>query len=173
MSDLPWLASLIKSRNTIDSKMATAIGHPARVGNVAEYIASVIFGIQLDDAGKHRGYDGRFVHGPLAGQTVDVQWHPKKDGQLTVKIDALPDYYLVFVGPEASAQSLANPWLIESVYLFHAHELLNALKERGVQLGSGTSVTGPLWERAELYPVPRNSRLILGDDERKMLILFG
>jgi hypothetical protein len=173
MSDLPWLASLIKSRNTIDSKISALIGRTAQVGNVGEYIASVIFNITLDEAGKHRGYDGRFMHGPLAGQTVDIQWHPKRDGQLTIKLDALPDYYLVLTGPEASSSSIANPWIIESVFLFNARELLAALKERGVQLGSGTSITGPLWERAEIYPVPRNSKLLVSDEERKLLILFG
>lgn len=173
MSDLPWLASLIKSHNTIDSKISALIGHAAQVGNVGEYIASVIFNIALDESGKHRGYDGRFTHGPLAGQTVDIQWHPKHDGQLTIKPDALPDYYLVLAGPEASSPGIANPWIIESVFLFNARELLVALKERGVQLGSGTSVTGPLWERAEIYPVPRNSRLPVSDEERKLLILFG
>jgi hypothetical protein len=173
MDDLSWLASLIKSRNTIDSKIATQIGRPAQVGNVGEYIASKIFKIALDESGKHRGYDGRFTHGPLAGQSVDIQWHPKHDGQLNIKPDALPDYYLVLAGPEALPSSLANPWVIESVFLFNARELLNALKERGVQIGSGTSVTGPLWERAAIYPVARNNRFILSDEERRMLMLFG
>jgi hypothetical protein len=172
MSDLPWLASLIKSRNTIDSKISTLIGRPAQVGNVGEYIASIIFHIAIDEAGKHRGYDGHFTQGPLAGHTVDVQWHPKHDGQLNIRVDAYPDYYLVFTGPEAYTSSLANPWIIESVFLFQSQELLNALKERGVQIGSGTSVTGPLWERAESYPVPRNPKLALTEDERKQLFLF-
>jgi len=173
MSDLPWLASLIKSRNTIDNKMAAYIRHTAQVGNVGEYIVSVIFTIAPDEAGKHRGYDGRFTQGSLAGHTVDVQWHTKHDGQLTIKQDALPDYYLVLAGPAGSSPSVASPWLIESIFLFNASELLNALRERGVQIGSGTSVTGPLWERAEIYPVPRNNRLTLTDDQRKQIVLFS
>ena len=173
MSDLPWLASLLKSRNTIDSKISALIGRSAQVGNVGEYIAATIFGIALDESGKHRGYDGHFTHGPLAGHTVDVQWHPRRDGQLNIKLDALPDYYLVLTGPETSSPGIANPWLIESVFLFNASELFNALRERGVQLGNGTSVTGPLWERAEIYPVPRNTRLTLSEEERKLLILFS
>ncbi|GHO58700.1 hypothetical protein [Ktedonobacter robiniae] len=173
MSNLPWLASLLKSRNTIDGKIATLIGHAAQVGNVAEYIAATIFHIELDESGKRRGYDGHFTSGPLAGQTVDVQWHPRRDGQMNIKVDALPDYYLVFTGPETITPSFANPWLIDSIFLFHAGELLNALRERGVQLGSGTSVTGPLWERAEIYPIPRNTRLRVSEEERKLLILFS
>lgn len=171
MNDLSWLSSLIKSRNTIDSKISAVIGRSAQPGNVGEYIASVIFKIALDETGKSRGYDGRFAHGPLAGHTVDIQWHPRHDGQLNIKPGTLPDYYLVFTGPATA--SIANPWLIESVFLFHAGELLNALRERGVQIGNGTSVTGPLWERAEIYPMPRNVRLPLTDEERKLLVLFS
>lgn len=170
MNDLPRLASLLKSRNTIDEKIATFIGRSAQVNNIGEYIASIIFRITLDDAGKRRGYDGRFSSGPLAGHTVDVQWHPKRDGLLNIKLDAFPDYYLILTGPELSA---ASPWVIESIFLFNTSELLNALRERGVQIGSGTSVTGPLWERAEIYPVPRNNRLPVGDEERKLLVLFA
>jgi hypothetical protein len=172
MSDLPWLASLLKSRNTIDDKIAAVIGRTAQTNNIGEYIASIIFRITLDEAGKRRGYDGRFNAGSLAGRTVDVQWHPKQNGQINIKLDAIPDYYLIMTGPEATS-SIASPWIIESIFLFHANELLNALRERGVQLGNGTSVTGPLWERAEIYPVPRNNQLIVGDEERKLLVLFG
>jgi len=173
MSDLPWLASLLKSRNTIDSKISALIGRTAQANNIGEYIASIIFRITLDEAGKRRGYDGRFSSGPLAGHTVDVQWHPRHDGLLNIKLDTLPDYYLVLAGPDASSAGMASPWVIESIFLFHANELLNALRERGVQIGSGTSVTGPLWERAEIYPVPRNNSLIIAEEERKLLVLFG
>lgn len=173
MNDLPRLASLIKSHNTVDRNIATLIGRTAHVSNVGEYLASTIFHIELEDAGKHRGYDGRFTHGPLSGQSVDVQWHPKHDGQFAIKVDALPDYYLILTGPEASSPATASPWLIEHIYLFHAATLLAALRERGVQIGSSTSVTGPLWERAEIYPVPRNQRLVLTAEERSMLVLFS
>ncbi len=173
MTELPRLASLIKSRNTIDEKIAQVIGRTAQVNNVGEYIAALIFHIALDDTGKQYGYDGRFTVGPLARQTVDIQWQPRRDNQINLKPDGLPDYFLIFTGPEVPVSSLANPWLISSIFLFHGQELLTALRERGVQLGSGTSVTGPLWERAELYPVPRNNRLVLGEEERKLLILFG
>ncbi|GCE29981.1 hypothetical protein KDA_54650 [Dictyobacter alpinus] len=172
MSDLPWLASLLKSRNIIDGKMATLIGRAAQVGNVAEYIAATIFHIELDEAGKRRGYDGRFTTGSLAGQTVDVQWRPRRDGQMNIKVDTLPDYYLVFTGPESATSSFSNPWLIDAAFLFHGGELRNALRERGVQLGSSTSVTGPLWERAEIFPISRNTRLQILEDERQLLLLF-
>jgi hypothetical protein len=173
MYDLPQLASLLKSRNTIDQKIATIIGHPAQVQSVGEYIAAVIFGIALSaETMTHKSSDGRFARGPLTGQTVDVQWRTKHDGILHLKTDPLPDYYLVFVGSKEALHSLSIPWVIESVHLFHSGELLNALRERGVQLGTGTSITGPLWERAEIYPLQRNNRLILTNDERMMLALF-
>jgi hypothetical protein len=173
INNLSWLASLIKSRNTIDAKLATLIGHSAQANNVGEYIASAIFNIALEEEGKRRGYDGRFASGPLARQTVDVQWHPRRDGQFNIKQDAVPDYYLILAGPATNISDGANPWLIESIFLFNAQELLNALRERRVQIGSSTSVTGPLWERAEIYPTPRNQRLTLSDEERKLLLLFG
>jgi hypothetical protein len=173
LSDLSWLASLMKSRNTIDAKIATMVGRTAQAGNVGEYIAAMIFKIALDETGKARGYDGRFTHGPLTGQTVDVQWHLKHDGQLNLRIDALPDYYLVLTGPQTTAPAHASPWLITSIFLFNARDLLNALGERGVQIGSGTSVTGPLWERAEIFPRAQDHRFVLSEEEKTMLALFG
>jgi len=175
MNDVTQLASLLKSRDTIDYKIAALVGRPAQVQSVGEYIASVIFGITLtEEEMTHKSSDGHFSRGPLTGQTVDVQWRTKHDGILHLKTDPLPDYYLVFVGSkEATApHSLSIPWVIESVHLFHSSELLNALRERGVQLGTGTSITGPLWERAEIYPTQRENRLILSNDQRTMLALF-
>lgn len=174
MSDLSQLASLLKSRNTIDSKIATLIGRLVQVQSVGEYIASVIFGIALEEPTPHQTSDGRFTRGPLAGHSVDVQWHIRHDGILHLKADPLPDYYLVFVGSkEATAlHILSIPWVIESVYLFDSYELYTALRERGVQVGKGTSITGPLWERAEIYPTQRNTRLMLSNEERAQIALF-
>ena len=62
--------------------------------------------------------------------------------------------------------------MIESVHLFQSSELITALRERGVQLGTGTSITGPLWERAEIYPAQRTHQLVLSNEERAMLALF-
>ncbi len=173
MSDLNQLSSLIKSRNTIDGKLASIIKKSAQIGNMGEYIASIIFEIALDSTGKARGYDGRFTRGSLAGQSVDVQWRVRRDGQINIKIDAIPDYYLVFTGPPTCNPPYASPWLIESIFLFPAMELRAALHERGVQIGNNTSVALPLWERAEIYPIPRNSGLVLTEEQRKQLIIFS
>ena len=172
MDDLTWFASLVKSRNTIDSKIATVIGHSTQASNVADYIASIIFRITREEIGRERGYTGRFTHGPLTGHTVDVQWRLKDDRQLSVRPDFIPDYYLVFTGPANQEADHSTPWLITSIYLFDGHSLLNALVERKVQLGSSASVTGPLWERAEIYPKPSNQLFVLGTEERHQLALF-
>jgi hypothetical protein len=173
MSDLTWLASLVKSRNTIDSKIAGAIGHTAQINNVGEYIASIVFRIHLEESGHNQGFDGRFTAGPLAGSTVDIHWKSRHDGLLNIKPETIPDYYLVFTGPTTPPSDNATPWLIERSFLFKAHDLLAALRERKVQIGTGTSITGPLWERAEIYPIPRNTLFLLSEEERHMLFLFN
>jgi hypothetical protein len=174
MSDLTWLASLVRSRNTIDSKIAGIIGRTAQINNVGEYIASVVFNIKMEVSEHNRKFDGRFTNGPLSGSTVDVHWKIRYDGLLNIKPEAVPDYYLIFTGPTTSAPDRAGtPWLIERCFLFRAHNLLIALQERGVQIGTGTSITGPLWERAEIYPIPRNNGLVISDEQRRMLFLFN
>jgi uncharacterized protein YdcH (DUF465 family) len=172
MDDLTWFASLIKSRNTIDDKIAGIIGHSSQANNIADYIASMIFRITRETNGKERGYTGRFTHGPLNRRTVDVQWRLKDDHQLSVRPDFIPDYYLVFAGPANQESDHSTPWQIASIYLFDGHNLLNALIERKVQLGSNASVTGPLWDRAEIYPRATNTLLVLGAEERQQLGLF-
>src|SRR5437588_5440650 len=98
MNNLPQLASLLKSRNVIDSKIAALIGQPAQLQPVGEYIASIIFDIALEETHAHKTSDGRFIGGPLTGHTVDVQWYPRHDNILHLKTDPLPDYYLVLIG---------------------------------------------------------------------------
>src|SRR5215469_2467889 len=174
-NDLQFLASLVKSRNTVDGKIANIIGRPTHLQEVGEYIASAIFGIALDDAASRKGSSGRFIHGPLAGHSVDIQWYIKRDGELNIKPDAPPDYYLVLAGPKsgvATMRSLANPWIIESVFLFDAHKLVEVLRERNVKIGAATSVIGVLWDRAEIYPRQVNNLLLLSGDQRSLLDLF-
>src|SRR6266404_7916267 len=179
MSNLPRLAELLKSRNTVEGNIANLIGQPVNIGSVGDYIASAIFGITRESPVTQRaqnlGIYDRFSYGPLAGHTVDVQWHTRREGDLSLRTDPPPDYYLVFTGPKAgsnSFHSLVNSWVIESVYLFDARELLTALHERGVQIGTRSSVIGPLWERAEIYPVQQTSRLVLSEEQRRLLALF-
>jgi len=174
MNNLPRLAELLKARNTVEGNIANLIEQPVNIASVGDYIASVIFGITHTESAQKAIYD-KFSYGPLAGHTVDVQWHTRREGDLSLRTDPPPDYYLVFAGPKAgsnSFHSLVNPWVIESVYLFDTRELLTALHERGVQIGTRTSVIGPLWERAEIYPVQQTSRLVLSEEQRRLLALF-
>lgn len=176
MQNLPRLAELIRSRNTVEGNIAHLIGRSVNVGSVGDHIASTIFGITLIESAAHKEFAGIFFHDPLKGKSVDIQWHLRRDGDLNLKTDPSPDYYLVFTGPKPGPgmpHSIVNPWIIESVFLFEARELLNALRERGVQIGTRTSVIGQLWDRAEIFPVQRNNRLILSEEQRKLLTLFG
>jgi len=172
MSDLSQLASLLKSRNTVDSKIAAIIGCPTHVQDVGAHIASAIFGIILEESASHDGSDGKFSRGPLAGRSVALQWYTKREGSLSLKTDTSIDYYLVLAGPKNVPPSNFNPWVIESVFLFNAKQLLMALRERNVQIGTRTSVINALWDRAEIYPNQTNRTLVLSSEQRASLALF-
>jgi hypothetical protein len=176
MNNLPRLAELVKARNTVESNIANLIGQSVNMGSVGDYIAFVTFGITPEKSETQKAIYDRFSYGPLTGHSVDVQWHTRHEGDLSLRMDPPPDYYLVLSGPKVGANtihSLVHPWVIESVYLFDARELLTALRERGVQIGNRTSIIGQLWERAEIFPVQRNNRLVLSEEQRKLLYLFG
>lgn len=174
MSDLPRLAELLRARNTVESNIANLLASPVTLTTVGEHIASVIFGITLIPAS--REFAGIFSSQPLRGKTVDVQWYPRREGSLTIHVDPAPDYYLVLAGPRqesSTTRALVNPWIISSVHLFEGQELLSALRERGVQIGSHTSVIAQLWERAEIFPQPHHPAFPLNEEQRALLSLFG
>jgi hypothetical protein len=176
MTNLPRLAELLRARNTVESNIANLLGNSVSLGTVGEYIAAQIFGITLIPSSHHSEFAGIFANQPLAGKTVDVQWYPRREGFLNVHSEPAPDYILVLAGPRqesSTARALVNPWLICSVHLFHGQELLSALRERGVQIGSHTSVINQLWERAEIFPTPRNPLLTLTEEQCRLLKLFG
>jgi hypothetical protein len=167
---------LIRTRNKVAQEIAALIGRPALIGHIGEYIASRVFGIELEESASQRGLDGRFVTGPLAGQSVNIKWHSRQDGLLDLTPDTLPDFYLVLAGPRgeaASSRGTVRPWVIETVYLFASSELSRTLKLRGVKMGVATSVVRQLWDEAEIYPEPRNKRLVVLDEQREVLALFG
>jgi len=145
-------------------------------GNVGEFIASRIFDVKLEHSATAKGIDGRFASGALAGKTVNIKWYAKHEGLLDIRPDALPDYYLVLAGPRtaaASSRGSVRPWLIDAVYVFRAAVLLQSLKQRGVKIGVATSVIRKLWDQAEVYPTPTNRQLVLTNEQREMLALFG
>ena len=176
MDDLVRLAELIRARNAVARDIATLIGRPAQLGHIGEHIASRIFGIALEGSASRKSVDGRFADGPLVNRSVNVKWYAKQEGVLDLTPEALPDFYLVLAGPRSLAESSrggVRPWIIESVHLFESKELMGVLRARGVKMGIATSVAQGLWEAAEVYPNRRSPWLVVSDEQREMLQLFG
>ena len=171
------LAYLLKRRNTIDKQITALIGRPAIRGNIGEWIAQEIFGVELEEAGNQRGFDGRFADGPLAGKTVNVKWYGERAGVIDINPDAFPDYYLVMTGPRAVAQPAGRrslPLVIAEVFLFDAPVLAERLRRRGVRLGIGASVREGEWEEARVYPAAADGvRLTITDAQQEALKLFA
>lgn len=176
MPDLNRLAELLKEKHQIDEKIANLVGRPAQIGHVGEYIASAIFNIKLEASATAKGIDGHFITGPLAGRSVNVKWYAKLESALDLTPAFLPDEYLVLTGPRSTALSSRGthrPWLIQFAFLFDAHQLVQQLSTRGSKLGIASSVPRQYWDAAEIYPVQRNNRLLLSDEQRTMLALFA
>lgn len=175
VTDLERLAELIRAHNTIDEGIAAITGRPAERGHTGEYIAAMVFGISLLHSASHKGIDGHFVGGSLAGKSVNVKWYGKHDGLVALQEDPRIDYHLVLTGEKrapASSRGTSLPWSIDYVFVFDAQMLLAALRARGTRLGVATSVQGYLWEQAEVYPVQRNPVLTLSEEQRRQLALF-
>ena len=173
---LERLASLIRQRNHIDAEIAATIGRPAHPGHVGEFVAAAIFDIELLEAATHRGADGHFTHGPLAGRSVNIKKYSLDQGLLDIRLDALPDFFLVLTGartPAASSRGTTQPWTIEAVYLLEAVPLVAQLTERGVNIGVATRVRRHVWDDAEIYPSPTNGTLRLTPEQHSMIGLFG
>ena len=58
MNDLATLSKLVERRNAIDREIAVLIGRPTQLSHVGEYLASVIFGIRLEESASRPGIDG-------------------------------------------------------------------------------------------------------------------
>ena len=72
MMDLSAVAGLIRVRNTVESELSRIIGRQAHSGHLAEFVAAVIFDIQLHTTASHKATDGFFRSGPLEGRSVNV-----------------------------------------------------------------------------------------------------
>lgn len=88
---------------------------PALIGHVGEYIAARVFDIQVHPSASHRGSDGLFRTGPLAGRSVNVKWYAQDGSVLDVLEEHGPDFYLVLTGPRGTASRGPRPWRIDSV----------------------------------------------------------
>ena len=173
---LKHLASLVGQRNSLDARIAEALGRPALTGHFGEYVASAVFGIRLHGSATEKGSDGVFTSGGLAGRRVEIKYYPINESILDLKIDGTPDFYLVMTGPRkaaASSRGEVRPWLIEAVYLFDGVGLVGKLRERGVKIGTATSVRREFWDEAEVYPKHNNPMLAVNADQAYLLGLFG
>jgi hypothetical protein len=173
-AEVQHIADLLNQRNAIDAEIAAITHRPMAAGHLGEWLAARIFGITLARSAIAVGIDGHFAHGPLAGATVNVKWYLKREGLLDVSAVS-PDYYLVLAGPIAAATSskgAVRPWCIDAVHLFEASRVLRELEERGVKLGTATSVRASQWDAAEIYPIRRNTSLRLTVEQQLALSLF-
>lgn len=176
MTELEELSKLLQKRNDIDSQISRIIGRPAEKGHLGEYIASQIFDIKLNTSATSKGSDGVFRGSVLSGMQVNIKFYAKREGILDVNTTTSPpDYYLVLTGPKsptASSRNSVRPWIIESVYLFNHHSLVEKLRMKGIVIGIATSVSKEYWEDAEVYPVNNNKVWTLNDEQKKNLALF-
>jgi hypothetical protein len=176
MEKLETLANLLQERNQIDEKISQIIGYPAEKGHIGEFIASLIFDINLNASATHKGHDGVFKSGQLAGKSVNVKLYGKREGLLDLNAKFPPDYYLVLTGPKASAESSKGshrPLQITSVFLFDAKTIHEFLKQNGVKIGTASSVKQHFWESAEIFPNQTNKELMVRSEQANLLAKFG
>lgn len=174
--DLQQMAALLRSRNEIDKQIGQLLGRPMTSGHLGEWIASNVFDIDLEDSAVATAIDGRFRGGPLNGRSVNVKWYLKRESLLDMTAAPILDYYLVFTGPRAtvaSSRGTLRPWVIDSVYLFDADELLRVQRDRGVKIGIASSVPTALWDRAEIYPRATNATYVVDGGQADRLRLFA
>ncbi len=141
------LAELIKVRNQIANEISSLIDRPAQIGHVGEFIASQVFNITLEESASTPAIDGFFSEGNLRGQSVNIKWYAKRENVLDITPEKLPNYYLVMTGPKTTvmtSKGQSRPWLIESVFLFNANELVNNLRKKGLRIGIATSDLPPI-----------------------------
>lgn len=108
-----------------------------------EFLAARIFGLGVNRLAAAEGDIGYFKTGPLRGKTVNVEWYPKREGLLDINPPRLADYYIVLTWPKAASVSSkggSRPWLIQSVFLFDMHKLVDELRSYEVLIGKATSV---------------------------------
>ena len=176
MENLEELAKLLSKRNSIDEEIGAIIGRPALTGHIGEYIASQVFNIELSDSASEKSIDGHFKSGNLVGKSVNIKYYTVKGSILDITPNSLPDYYLVIEGKSdtpTSSKDKVYPVNIGSVYLFESVSLIESLRERGVKIGTATSVVRHLWDSAEVYPQQTYKDFTVSDKQIEKLILFS
>lgn len=174
--DLVELARLLHRRNEVDARIAALIGRPALPGHLGEWIASKVFGIELEASAVAKAIDGHFTTGLLAGSTVNIKFYGKREGMLDTTEDEALDYYLVLSGPRSTTGTSTlgtRPFCIAAVYLFSATALKADRAARGIKGGTAFSVRTALWDAAEVYPNAANPLLQVTEEQASMLRLFS
>ena len=173
---LKQIAELLHTRNKIDFEIAKIIERPAERGHIGEYIAGMIFDIDLEQSANYPGIDGVFSTGKLAGRSVNIKTYGKRESILDIQPKYLPDYYLVLTGPRTAAMSskgTVRPWVVNEVFLFEARQLVEELRRSNLKhIGTATSVKQIYWERARIIPASSNSPLQLSENQQNWLRLF-
>jgi hypothetical protein len=100
---------------------------------------------------------------------VNVKWYLKQDSVLDMTTSPTLDYYLVMTGPPPDGKGI-RPWVIESVYLFDAHQLLAEVVTRGVNVGMATSVRHHQSEEARIH-TGTSTVYPLSEEQQKLLEL--
>lgn len=172
---LQGLAALIRRRNSVDGEIAELIGRPALIGHVGEYLAAEIFDIRLHESAVHKGSDGYFADGCLAGKSVNIKFYSANSGLLDIARQSPPDYYLVLTGARTAtttSRGETRPWGIDAAFLFNHAALVSELSGR-VKIGVETSVRRHYWDAAEVYPSGANPELRLTPCQIETLKMFS
>ncbi|MCL4559892.1 MAG: hypothetical protein M1281_04650 [Chloroflexi bacterium] len=172
---LQKLSELIQEKNQIDNEIAEIIQRPAQIGHVGEFIASIIFDVQLMESASYKAIDGIFRSGLQGGKSVNIKWYGKQEGILDITPNALPDFYLIMTGPRSNqptSRSGTRPWSIEFVYIFLTSDLVSKLTSRGSKIGIAASIPKSLWDQAEIYPNDCSPMLPLLSEQKHLLSLF-
>lgn len=88
---LDGLSELVAEHNAVSTRIAAILGRPAQLGHLGEFVASVLFDIQLESSANNKGFDGRFKGGALAGRSVDIKTYAKREGIMDLRMEDLPD----------------------------------------------------------------------------------
>jgi hypothetical protein len=154
-NDVIRMSGLLRQRNAINAEIAAVILRPMTSGHLGEWIASMVFDIDLEPSATAKAVDGRFRSGQLAGRTVNLKWYLKREGLLDMTSSPALDFYLVLAGPAvpaASSRGSTRPWTVEAVYLFDARQIRDEQEVRGVKQAVASSVLKSQWDAAEIYP---------------------
>jgi hypothetical protein len=180
MKDLIHLADLIRIRNFVNASVGRSIRGPAETGRIAEFVASEIFDIELEEKFVTKAIDGKF-RSPLnlKGATVNIKYRSSSSLRLNLinsdDPSDHPDFYLALRGPFVAKSPNSEkvlPFVINSVYLFSATSLIERMKAEGY-MTFGPSVKKAYWDESMIYPKQVNPALVLSDEQRATLAHFA